>query len=236
MAEPLLLIPSMMSDARVFSPQITEFSTERAVHIAAVTNCETISEMAASVLKSAPENFALAGHGMGAVVAMDLLRTAPDRVSRIALISTNLQSETPADAAAREPQIVKVMGGRLEDVLKDVIKPECLAAGPIQAKVLALVQAMGAHLGEGEFVRQTRAMQRRPDHQKTLRKIKIPALVLCGAQDSLTPPRRHQFMSEMIPYGSLCIIDDAGHFPTLESPKATNDALRKWLDAPLVLR
>lgn len=236
MAEPLLLIPGMMCDARLFSPQITEFSAERAVQIASITNCETIEAMAQKVLDSAPAHFALAGLSMGAMVAMEIVHRAPERVTRVALMDTNSQSETPAIAASREPQIVGVMAGRLAEVMADVMRPEYLAAGPVRSEVLALMQEMAMALGEGEFVRQSRALQRRPDQQKTLRKIRMPALVLCGAEDRLTPPRRHEFMSELIPYASLRIIEAAGHVPTLEAPVATNAALREWLAAPLVLR
>jgi len=236
MADPLLLIPGMMCDARLFGPQITEFSAERAVQIASVTKCETIEEMAQKVLDSAPAHFALAGLSMGGIIAMEVLRRAPERVTRVALMDTNSQSETPAIAAAREPQIVGVMAGRLTEVMADVMRPEYLAEGPNRGKILALMQEMALTLGEGEFVRQSRALQRRPDQQKTLRKIRMPALVLCGAEDRLTLPRRHEFMSELIPYGTLRIIDGAGHVPTLEAPEATNAALRDWLNAPLVLR
>lgn len=236
MAEPLLLIPGMMCDARIFMPQIAEFSTERAVHVAAVTKCETIEAMAKQVLDSAPAHFALAGLSMGAMVAMEIVHRAPERVTRVALMDTNSQSEPPAIAATREPQIVGVMAGRLAEVMADVMRPEYLAAGPMRAEILALVQDMALALGEGEFVRHSRALQRRPDQQKTLRKIRMPALVLCGAEDTLTPPRRHEFMSELIPYASLKIIEGAGHLPTLEAPVATNAALREWLSAPLVLR
>lgn len=236
MADPLLLIPGMMCDARVFTPQITEFSTERAVQIASISGCETIEQMAQKALDSAPAQFALAGLSMGAMVAMEMLHRAPERVTRVALMDTNSQSETPAIAAAREPQIVGVMAGRLAEVMTDVIRPEYLAEGPKRADILALVQDMAMALGEGEFVRHSRALQRRPDQQKTLRKIRMPALVLCGAEDKLTLPRRHEFMSELIPYATLRIIDGAGHLPTLEAPEATNAALREWLNAPLVLR
>lgn len=236
MADPLLLIPGMMCDARVFTPQITEFSTERAVQIASISGCETIEKMAQKALDSAPAQFALAGLSMGAMVAMEMLHRAPERVTRVALMDTNSQSETPAIAAAREPQIVGVMAGRLAEVMTDVIRPEYLAEGPKRADILALVQDMAMALGEGEFVRHSRALQRRPDQQKTLRKIRMPALVLCGAEDTLTLPRRHEFMSELIPYATLRIIDGAGHLPTLEAPEATNAALREWLNAPLVLR
>lgn len=236
MAEPLLLIPGMMCDARLYGPQIADFSSERAVHIACVTKCETIEEMAQNVLATAPDHFALAGLSMGGIVAMEVLRRAPERVTRVALMDTNSQSETPAVAAAREPQIVGVMAGRLAEVMADVMRPEYLGAGSPRTEILALMQDMAMALGEGEFLRQSRALQRRPDQQKTLRKIRMPALVLCGAEDTLTLPRRHEFMSELIPYATLCIIEGAGHLPTLEAPDATNAALREWLNAPLVLR
>jgi len=236
MAEPLLLIPGMMCDSRLYTPQITEFSAERAVHVACVTKSETIEEMAQNVLSNAPAHFALAGLSMGGMVAMEMLRRAPERVTRVALMDTNSQSETPAIAATREPQIVGVMAGRLAEVMTDVMRPEYLAESPKRTEILALMQDMAITLGEGEFLRQSRALQRRPDQQKTLRKIRMPALVLCGAEDRLTPPRRHEFMSELIPYATLRIIDGAGHVPTLEAPEATNAALREWLNAPLVLR
>lgn len=236
MAEPLLLIPGMMCDARLYSPQIAEFSASRAIHIASVADCETVEAMARSVLDSAPKHFALAGLSMGGIVAMEILRRAPERVTRVALMSTNSQSETPAVAASREPQIVGVLAGRLSEVMLDVMQPDYLATGPKRTEIMALIQDMALNLGEGAFVRQSRALQRRPDQQKTLRKIRMPALVLCGAQDTLTLPRRHQFMSELIPYATLKTIEDAGHLPTLEAPEQTNAALREWLEAPLVLR
>ncbi len=236
MAEPLLLIPGMMCDARLYTPQITEFSAERAVHIASYAKCETIGDMAQAVLDAAPAHFALAGLSMGGIIAMEVLRRAPERVTRVALMDTNSQSETPAVAAAREPQIVGVMAGRLAEVMTDVMRPEYLAVSSNRAEILALMQEMALAVGEGEFVRQSRALQRRPDQQKTLRKIRTPTLVLCGAEDKLTLPRRHEFMSELIPYATLRIIEGAGHVPTLEAPAATNAALREWLEAPLVLR
>jgi len=236
MADPLLLIPGMMCDARLFQPQIVEFSAERAVQIASISKCETIEQMAQQALDSAPAHFALAGLSMGAMVAMEMLHRAPDRITRVAFMDTNSQSETPAIAAMREPQIVGVMAGRLAEVMRDVMRPEYLADGPMRQEILGLMQDMAMALGEGEFVRQSRALQRRPDQQKTLRKIRIPALVLCGAEDKLTLPRRHEFMSELIPYATLRIIEGAGHVPTLEAPEATNAALRDWLNAPLVLR
>lgn len=236
MAEPLVLLPGMMCDARLFMHQIATFSVERAVHVAPVTLGDTIEEIAETVLASAPEKFALAGLSMGGIVAMEVQRRAPGRVTRLALLDTNAQSEMPAVAAAREPQIVKVKAGRLEDVMRDEMKPNYLAPSAQRGDVLDLVMEMALDLGPEVFVRQSRALQRRPDQQKTLRMLRVPTLVMCGVFDELTPIRRHEFMATLIPYAQLEIIPDAGHLPTLEQPGETNRHLRDWLTQPYVLR
>ena len=99
-----------------------------------------------------------------------------------------------------------------------------------------LVCRMGCDLGPDVFVQQSRALQRRRDQQSTLRKCKVPTLVLCGSHDTLTPVKRHAFMAELIPVAELKVIEDAGHFPVLERPEETTDALRHWLTQPLILR
>ena len=94
---------------------------------------------------------------------------------------------------------------------------------------------MAATLGPEVFIRQSRAMQKRRDKQAVLRRCRAPALVLCGAHDQLCPVQRHVSMAELIPYAELVVLEDAGHFPTLEQPAETTAALRTWLQQPLVL-
>lgn len=236
MSEPILLVPGMMCDARVFGPQIEDLSRDFALHIARVTQAESIREMAAEAIHHAPARFALAGLSMGGMVAMEILRRVPERVTRLALISTTPLPETPEQAAWREGQIVKAQAGNLYEAVRAALGPDNIAPGPARARVLELVDRMAADLGPREFVRQSRALQRRPDAQKVLRMTRAPTLVLCGGQDKLTPPRRHEFMAELIPYAELAVIDESGHLPTLEAPDKTNLALRAWMDLPMVLR
>ena len=236
MAEPLVFLPGMMCDARLFGPQIAELSADHCVMVAPVTQGERIEEIASGLLDQLPARFALAGLSMGGIVAMELLRRAPDRITRIALMDTNPLAETPPVAAAREPQIVGVRTGRLEQVMRDEMKPHYLAPGPHRAEVLELVMDMALALGAGTFVRQSRALQRRRDQQGTLRKCKVPTLVLCGAHDALCPVKRHTFMAELIPYAKLVVLENAGHLPTLETPAETTQALRDWLKQPLILQ
>ncbi len=229
MSEPLLLLPGMMCDARLFGPQIMAFGQERAIHLPPVGLHDRIEAIAEAVLAGAPHRFALAGLSLGGIVAMEIARVAPNRVTRLALMDTNPLAETPAMAADREPQIARVMAGLLPEVMQEEMKPNYLAPGPGRQEVLELVMQMAMDQGEGVFVRQSRALQRRIDQQSTLRKLNIPTLVLCGEHDALCPVKRHEFMAELIPSADLMIIPGAGHLPTLEQPNATSAALEAWL-------
>ncbi|MEL7092085.1 MAG: alpha/beta fold hydrolase [Pseudomonadota bacterium] len=236
MAEPLVFLPGLMCDARLFGPQIAEMSADTAVTVAPITRGERIEEIASGLLDELPARFALAGLSMGGIVAMELLRRAPDRITRLALMDTNPQAETPQVAAMREPQIVKVRAGRLDDVMRDEMKPKYLAPGPYRDQILDLVLDMARSLGPEVFIRQSRALQRRRDQQATLRKCKVPTLILCGAHDQLCPVKRHTFMAELIEGAELRVIETAGHLPTLEAPDETTAALRAWMAQPLMLR
>lgn len=229
MAEPLVLLPGMMCDARLFAPQLTALSADTAVMVAPITRGERIEEIASGLLDVLPQRFALAGLSMGGIVAMEILRRAPERVMRLAFMATSPLAETPPVAAAREPQIVAARSGRLLDVMREEMKPGYLAPGPHRGPVLDIVMDMAKTLGPEVFVRQSRALQRRRDQQSTLLKIKVPTLVLCGAHDALCPVKRHQFMAELIPGAELCVLENSGHLPTLEEPEATTKALRRWM-------
>ena len=236
MTEPLLLIPGMMCDSRLYQRQIEHFSLERNVTIASMGKGERIEEIASDILMQAPVKFAMAGLSMGGIIAMEILRRAPERVTRICLMDTNPLAETPQSAAAYEPMIVGIKSGRMMDVLRGFLKPEFLAPGPGRMNVLNKSLEMAESLGPEAFLRQIKALQRRRDQQAVLRKCRVPALVMCGAHDGLTPPKRHEFMAELIPYAQLQIIEDAGHIPTLETPEVVNALLTNWLAQPYVLR
>jgi len=236
MPDPVVLLPGMMCDARLFAPQITDLSRDHAVTIAPITQGERVEEIASALLDVLPAKFALAGLSMGGIVAMELLRRAPERITRIALMDTNPLAETPQSAAAYEPMIIGARAGRLDEVMRGFMKPDFLAPGPQRLTVLNKLFEMAQDLGPEVLVRQVRALQRRRDQQVALRRCKVPALVMCGAHDTLTPLKRHAFMAELIPYARLEVIEDAGHLPTLEAPEAVTAVLRTWLKQPFVLQ
>ena len=236
MTEPLVFLPEMSCDAQLFMFQMVALSVDTTVTVAPVSGGDRIEEIASDLLGKLPAKFALAGLGLGGMVALELIRRAPERITRIALMDTSPLAETPQFAALREPRIVAARSGRLADCLREEFPATAFAPGPDRAGIMAQVQAMGQALGAEAFVRQSRALQRRKDQQGTLRRIRQPVLILCGEHDSLTPVKRHEVMAELIPFARFVVIEGAGHLPPLEQPEAVTQALHDWLKQPLVLR
>ncbi len=236
MKEPLVLLPAMMCDVRVFSHQINVLSRDHTVVSAPLNHGERVEEIASGLLDQLPHKFALCGLSLGGIVAMELLRRAPERITRLCLISCSPLPEPPAEAAAREPLIISARMGRIEEAVHGTLRPEHLAPGPGRAKVMAQLTRMAEDAGAETFVRQSRALQRRRDQQGTMRRCKVPARIVCGAHDTAIPVKRHSFLAELTPFAELSVIEDAGHLPTLEQPQASLQVIRDWLAAPLVLR
>lgn len=234
MADPLVLLPGMMADARVFAPQIAALSGARAVQVAPLLGA-SIEDIAARVIVNAPPRFALAGWAMGGVVAAEILRQAPDMVTRLALMDTTTQTEDPDTAAAREPQIALAKAGRLEDVMRDEMKPRYLAPGPHRLEIINTVLAMAKSFGPDVFESQSRAMMRRPASQDILAAAECPVMVICGSHDPVFPVAGHEAIASAIPNATLEIIEDAGHMPSLEKAEETTAALDRWLNDRLLL-
>ena len=229
MTLPLVLLPGMMCDARLYTPQIAALSAERPIILPLITQFETMDDLAADVLRIAPAEFALAGLSMGGIVAMEILRQAPGRVRKIALLDTNHLSELDEVKARRIPQIERVRNGELAAIMRDEMKPNYLSDGPKKSTILDLCMTMALDLGPDVFIRQSKALATRSDQSKVLTNTAVPALVICGRQDMLCPVERHKQMAGLLPNATLQIIENAGHMPPLEQPDEINIALKRWL-------
>ena len=233
MSEPVVLIPGFMADARSFMPQLVAFGTMRPVILLTPAQGDTVEQVASGALAALPPRFALVGHGLGGNIAIELLRKAPQAVSRVALLSTDPLPEPPQQAAREEALVVAAKTGHMADCIAQLLPVAALHDAPWRAEVMALVQDMAATLGPDQFLRQLRMMQRRPDQQKTLRKANVPTLILAGAGDTIVPRRRAEFLAGMMPQGCLEIIPEAGHMPQLEQPEAVTKALETFLSGRL---
>ena len=235
MVEPVVLIPGLMADARVFAAQIARLSASRPVMVAAPVTGERIEEMASALLPVLPARYGLAGQGLGGVVALEVLRRAPERVNRLALISTDPLADTPANAAERDLMIARARAGRLDQAMEEAVRPEWLAPGQSRIEVLALIRTMARDLGAEVFQRQMRALQRRRDYQSVLRRLRMPVMIVSGVADTRLPLKRQHFTASLIEGAVFRPVEGAGHMPSAEQPGATGDALEDWLRQPLIL-
>lgn len=227
--EPLVLIPGFMADARSFMPQLARFGADRSVILLTPGLGESIEKITAEVAPHLPPRFALIAHGLGGNIAIEILRKRPEAVTRIALISTDPLPDTPQVAVEREAMLIAAKTGHLRACMAQMLPLAALHEAPWRDEVMELVVDMAENLGPIQFQRHLRVLQRRPDQQKTLRKVHVPTMIIAGESDTLVPRRRAEFLAAMMPQGCLEIIAEAGHLPQLEQPEAVTKVLETFL-------
>lgn len=234
--ETVLFLPGLLCDRAVWEPQITALSARYDCIVAEYGGCDSLTAMASTALASAPARFSLAGHSMGGRVALEIMRGAPQRVTRLALLDTGYQARPtgePGEAEARRRhqlldiasrEGMRVMG---REWLKGMVHPGRLHDGALIESILAMIERRTP----GMFGAQIRALLDRPSAEAVLAGIRCPTLVLCGRQDGWSPVARHEQMTRMIARARLAVIEDSGHMVTLERPEAVSVVLERWLAA-----
>ena len=225
----LVLCPGVLNDARVFAPQIAALGDRVDGLVADVTAHDSLVEMAARVLARAPRTFALLGFSMGGYVALEILRQAPARVARLALLDTSARSDTPAQSAMRRALIQLAQTGTFKGVTPRLLPRLVHPARLDDPTVTEPIFAMAADTGRDGFLRQQAAIMARPDNRPLLSSIRIPTLVLCGRDDQLTPAELSEEIAVGVPGARLILIDACGHMSPLEQPAIVTAALEEWL-------
>ncbi len=229
-ASSLLFLPGLMCDQRLFAEQIRAFDLP--CMVADLTQHDNFVDMAKAVLADAPGNFALVGLSMGGILAFEIWRQAPTRVTHLALLDTSPYADTAEKKDMRLEQIRIVAAGGLRQLAIDSLKPLYLAASRRDDEaLLGEILDMALDQGADVFERQSLALKNRVDSVAILNTIECPTLVLCGDEDALCPPRIHEFMAEQIPGATLAVIPDCGHMATMERPQLVNEQLRQLLAA-----
>ena len=225
-AENVLLLPGMMCDERLWSHQTAAMSVP--VHVADTSKADNFADMAAQVLAAAPPQFSMAGLSMGGILAFEIWRQAPKRVTHLALLDTNPHPDKPSNRPVRFEQIEAAASGKLEELAVESLKPLYLAEkNRDDEAMLKTILDMALKLGPEVFERQSLAVMNRPDSVPTLATISCPTNVICGREDTICPVRFHEFMAHEIPGADLVVIDDCGHLSSMEQPEVvTKELLR----------
>ena len=228
---PILLVPGLLCSEEIFAPQLPVLWPRGPVTIASTLAGETMAEIAARILESAPPRFALAGVSMGGYLAFEILRQASERVEKLALICTSARPDTPEQSAARRKMLDQARAVGFERCLNlgaDALTHPSRKGDPA---LNAVSIRMGRTVGLEGFIRQTEAVIARPDSRPLLAGIKVPTAIVVGDADPLTPMALSEEMAAAIPGAVLDIAPACGHVITLERPEAVNAALERWLES-----
>lgn len=228
-ATTLVLLPGLLTTARLFREQIEGLSDVARSVVPELWHHEDVGAMAEAVLATAPDRFALAGFSMGGYVAFEILRRANRRVERLALIDTQAVPDTPEATRRRRALIEQTRLGRFHGVHRSLM-PQLVHESRLDDPcLLEVIQQMAAEVGADGFVRQQRAIMARPDSRPLLVDIRVPTLVMVGREDRATPLARAQEMAADIADARLVVLEACGHMSPLERPQAVTAALRGWL-------
>jgi len=226
---PILLVPGLASSPRIYAPVTPALWRFGPVTVANHIRDDNMGAIARRILAEAPPRFALAGHSMGGYIAFEIMRQAPDRVAKLALINTQARPDTSEATARRRGQMARARSGEFHAVLDELfagfVHPSRRGDGALRQ----LVHDMGDDIGVDAFVRQQTAVMSRADSRPTLAWIKCPTLVLSGDEDNTIPNSLSVEMANGIPGAKLTILASCGHLPQPEQPQATADALVEWL-------
>lgn len=227
MRMPLLLLPGMLCNEQQWAHQVRHLADIANVTVADLTQHDSMAGLATAVLATASPRFALAGLSMGGIVAMEIVRQAPERVLKLALLDTNPYPSPPGQQAQFDGFRQLIENGRFLDITKVTLKPNLIYADDPALKqgILHMAEAVGADA----YDRQMTAVANRPDSRTSLRQITCPTLVLCGRHDVPCPVSLHEEMAASIPYANLVVVEDCGHLSTMEQPERITAVLRQWL-------
>jgi pimeloyl-ACP methyl ester carboxylesterase len=224
-----ILVPPLLCSARVYEPILDTVWSHGSLSIADTRSDATIAEMAARLLREAPDRFALLGTSMGGYVALEVVRQAPERVEALALVSTSARADTPETLNARRRQSQLVEEGHF-DALVDAAFPGVVAARHESDLALRAVwRDLAAVVGSEAFLRQQRAVMGRADLRALLPSIACPTTVIHGAEDRLIPVEMARELAGEIPEAELIVIEHAGHFALFEQSESAVSAVTSFL-------
>jgi pimeloyl-ACP methyl ester carboxylesterase len=227
---PLVLIPGLLCDALLWAHQIGALSDIADCWVPNPVAAASIRDLAATVLETSPfEKFALAGLSMGGYITLEIMRQAPSRVLKLALLDTSARPDAPEQTRRRHALVELVRGGKFTEVVRLLLPALVNRARSYDPEIVGTVWAMARNVGEEAFYRQEAAIIGRIDSRPHLRDIDCATLIICGRQDAITPPEVHEELSRGISGAKLAIIEDCGHLSTMEQPEEVSAALRSWL-------
>ena len=225
----LILLPAFMTTVALWRSQVEALADIAAIEVVDLTPYDSIEGMADAVLDAAPDRFARAGLSLGGFTAFEIMRRASERITRLALVSTSARTDTSERLEGRKVQLEMVRAGRFTEAIGPF--PTIIQSGerPLTPEALECVREMCREVGPDGFLNQQTAMMNRSDSRAGLAAISCPTVVICGRQDQSWPLENSEEIATAIPGAKLVVIEDCGHFPSIDRPAEVTTAMREWL-------
>jgi pimeloyl-ACP methyl ester carboxylesterase len=229
-ALPVVLVPGLACSPRIYGPQVPHLWRQSSVAFANHARGGDMAAIARRILAEAPLRFALAGHSMGGYIVLEMVRQAPERVARLALLNTSARPEMPEASERRRGWIAEVKQGGYRAVMEGLFAKFVHPSRAGDANLKKIVLDMADDVGPDAFVWQLEAIMTRADSRPTLAAIKCPTLVLTCDTDNMVPSGASTELADGIKGAKLVTVPDCGHLPQLEKPQAMTEALLDWLE------
>jgi pimeloyl-ACP methyl ester carboxylesterase len=226
----LLLLSGLLCDETVWVDAAQDLESEADIRIASFQGFDSIQAMAEHVLRTAPQQFLVAGHSMGGRVALEIFRLANERVLGMALLNSGVHPLRAGEIESRG-RLVKLAQERgMSAVAADWLPPMMGASPARVAQVMPRLRAMVERQTVESFAAQTKALIERPDAVRILPAIKVPTLLASGTADTWSPLTQHEEIRRQVSEATLVAIEDAGHMAPAEQPHAVAAAMRAWME------
>jgi pimeloyl-ACP methyl ester carboxylesterase len=225
----VVLLPGLLCDASVWSAQVAALKPHANVAVADFSQLDRLEDMARSALALRPGPLVVIGHSMGARVALEMMRAAPERIARLALLDTGIHPVREGEEANRQILVDLAFKDGMAALADRWLQPMVHEARVHDRSLMEPLKAMVMRATPEQHQRQIRALLNRPDPRALLPTIRCPVLVMVGRQDRWSPPAQHQEIAALIPNAELVVIEDSGHMSTVEQPDQVSRALLRWL-------
>jgi len=223
--KPVVFIPGLLCTGDLFEPQIDYLKPYADCTLGDHTKHNDIKAIANSILENAPSYFCLAGLSMGGYIALEIMRQAPERVSRLVLMDTSARPDTDEQNLKRRQFLKLATYGKFKGVTRHLlpllVHPDRLEDADLSETIFQMAE----EVGRDAFIRQQEAIMGRPDSRPGLVKIDCPVMVIVGRQDAITPVSIAEEIVDAIPQARLEVIENCGHLSTLEQPEVVNQLL-----------
>jgi len=224
----LVLVPGLVCDVEIWRHQIDHLGDLANIIVPPATDGDSMQEMAARALEDCPSEFALAGFSMGGYIALEMMRRASGRITKLALLDASARADTQTKAQSRKAAIAACEAGDFSDVIEGMLKI-LLHPDHQHPPHTDFVRAMSARVGAEAFARRHKVIGGRPDSRELLANLEIPVRAVFGRQDAMSTLEEHEEMARLPKNGRLSIIEDCGHMTIRERPYAATALLRDWL-------